>query len=530
MSLYRKYRPANFANLVGQDHARQTLLNEIKSARLSHAYLFAGPRGTGKTTTARLIAKAINCGNRGEEGEPCDKCEFCTLIAEGNLIDVVEIDAASNRGIDEIRDLREKIKFAPTRSLHKVYIIDEVHMLTKEAFNALLKTLEEPPPNVYFILATTEVHKIPETIISRCQRFDFKRINLKTVMTRLQYIAQKEDIEAEDKAIELIARSVGGSLRDAITLLEQMVFDKKLTYEHVRAHLGVTGHHTIQNLCDLLFAREYKKALHLIHEVHNEGYDLDSFVRDILESLREMLLHEIETVDQQGKMRTLLLMIEVFLEAKENLKRAPIPQLPLEIALIKICMPMDKMTSVAELESGHEKKTSSDAKSPKKKNDATGQETSILEKLLGTEESPHAEEATAAAIKNELSVRENDTDAIEPHKTNPDVLWPRIVEQIQPPSLRRSFREGKVISLDDQELNVGFSSQFHLEKIRSAESMNTIETVLQSIFKKPVRLVCSLQKVELRAPEDQAEPAPVEKAPDEDIGAQALKIFGGEEL
>src|SRR3989338_8607643 len=256
MSLYGKYRPQNFANLVGQDHIHQTLLHEIQKGSLTHAYLFAGPRGTGKTSTARLIAKALNCTSKNVEGEPCDACDFCKTISEGSLIDVVEIDAASNRGIDEIRELKEKIQFAPTRAKTKIYIIDEVHMLTKEAFNALLKTLEEPPENVFFILCTTEIHKIPETIISRCQHFDFKRIDMKTIMTRLSYIAQLEHIEAEDGAIELIAQHVEGGMRDAIGLFEQLVHENKLLVDRVREHLGITGHSTLTTLIELLEQKE----------------------------------------------------------------------------------------------------------------------------------------------------------------------------------------------------------------------------------------------------------------------------------
>ena len=240
MSLYRKYRPQTFAHLVGQDHVSQTLLSALRLGRVSHAYLFTGPRGTGKTSTARLVAKALNCLDESSV-EPCNACEICMEIADGRLIDIIEIDAASNRGIDEMRDLREKIHFAPTRAKLKVYIIDEVHMLTKEAFNALLKTLEEPPEHVYFVLATTEVHKIPETILSRCQRFDFQRIPVKVLVDRLSFIAQEEKIEVEEKALEMIAHHAEGGLRDAIGLLEQMAADGSLTVERVSTVLGIGG-------------------------------------------------------------------------------------------------------------------------------------------------------------------------------------------------------------------------------------------------------------------------------------------------
>ena len=226
MSLYLKYRPQNFKTIVGQDHIVTTLKNAIKHESLTHAYLFSGSRGTGKTSLARIIAKSLNCTNLEEGVEPCDKCENCEAVLKGRLVDLIEIDAASNRGIDEIRELREKILFAPTQGKAKVYIIDEVHMLTKEAFNALLKTLEEPPAHAYFILATTEAHKIPETIISRCQQFNFRRISAEDIVKRLQEIGEEESVQAEPDALDLIAKISSGSLRDAIGLFEQMNIDK----------------------------------------------------------------------------------------------------------------------------------------------------------------------------------------------------------------------------------------------------------------------------------------------------------------
>ena len=223
MSLYLTYRPDTFEHLVGQDHIVQTLKNALKEKRIAHAYLFCGPRGTGKTSAARLLAKAINCTSPDSNGGPCNTCDICNAMSANRLTDVIEIDAASNRGIDEIRDLKEKIKFTPNVAKFKVYIIDEVHMLSKEAFNALLKTLEEPPPHAYFILATTESYKVPETIISRCQRFDFHRVGIATLTSRLHFIAEKEHIECEEKALECIALRANGGLRDAIGLFEQAI-------------------------------------------------------------------------------------------------------------------------------------------------------------------------------------------------------------------------------------------------------------------------------------------------------------------
>jgi len=224
MNLYQKYRPSSFKGLVAQEHVKLTLQNALKKNMLTHAYLFCGPRGTGKTSTARLLAKAINCENLDPKSfEPCNKCDVCTQINNGSLVDLIEIDAASNRGVDEIRDLRESVKFAPSQSKNKVYIIDEVHMLTKEAFNALLKTLEEPPKNVYFILATTELHKIPDTIVSRCQRFGFRRINIEDISNHLAYICKEEKVKADQKALDKVSLRSEGCMRDALSLLDQLI-------------------------------------------------------------------------------------------------------------------------------------------------------------------------------------------------------------------------------------------------------------------------------------------------------------------
>ncbi|MBI2453937.1 DNA polymerase III subunit gamma/tau [Candidatus Peregrinibacteria bacterium] len=474
VSFYSKYRPQNFANLVGQDHLRQTLLHEIQQGTLSHAYLFTGPRGTGKTSTARLIAKAINCEKRNEEGEPCDECELCSSIKEGSLIDVLEIDAASNRSIDEIRDLKEKIVFAPTRAKSKTYIIDEVHMLTKEAFNALLKTLEEPPENVYFILCTTEAHKIPETIISRCQRFDFKRIDVRTLMTRLSFIAQKEGIEAEDAAIELIARHVEGGLRDAIGLFEQMTIDGKLRADHVRNHLGITGHQTVEDLLRLLEQRDAEKALHVINEVHREGYDLASFVREVLECLRERL---IAAVLQGGAESLLWLgMIERFEEARNMLRNTVIPELPLEIAVIKITG-----SNGAKGEHAAQKDTQKEESRPAK----SAADKSEKLATSSTPDAQKAEEKTAAVLKHEYNMEQYSGDL--------SAHWPRVLEHVQPPSLRRSLSDAKMSEAQDGGVTLAFRSKFHMEKASNAEARAKIEKAVLHLFGKTVKVICVLE-------------------------------------
>lgn len=333
MSLFLKYRPQTFADLVGQTAVRRTLQNALKAEKPAHAYLFTGSRGTGKTSTARIFAKGLNCQNM-TDGDPCGTCSFCTGTADGSLVDVIEIDAASNRGIDEIRDLREKINFAPNVAQRKVYIIDEVHMMTKEAFNALLKTLEEPPDHAFFCLATTELHKVPETIKSRCQTFSFQRFTLEQLVDRLQYIADQESITAEQSALDLIARKAEGGLRDAISLLEQVAAEteNKVTTDSTQASLGISDTETLEQLYAALQTGAPQQGLDILRHLGQNGLDFRSFGHDFLGFLRERMLQQLGTADLGFTLKC----IEEFEVALQRLKTSPIIELPLEIAIINL--------------------------------------------------------------------------------------------------------------------------------------------------------------------------------------------------
>ena len=289
--LYRKWRPRALDEVVGQDTVTNTLKNAVSSGRLTHAYLFCGPRGTGKTSTARILAKAVNCLNP-DNGEPDNTCDNCLAIIEGRALDLIEIDAASNRGIDDIRDLSDKIGFAPTQSQYKVYIVDEVHMLTDAAFNALLKTLEEPPGHAIFILATTEVHKVPLTIVSRCQRYDFRRIPIDAIHQKLAQLSAAEGVEAEGDALDLLARHSTGSLRDAENLLEQAVvsYGSPLTGDQVRDMLELTGDEDALDLCEMVVGRKVSEGLSLISRISDQGSDLRQLQRALTEFLRAVML------------------------------------------------------------------------------------------------------------------------------------------------------------------------------------------------------------------------------------------------
>jgi DNA polymerase-3 subunit gamma/tau len=291
ISLYRKYRSQNFLEIVGQEHIVRTLSNAIALNRLAHAYLFSGPRGTGKTSIARILAKSLNCV-KGPTANPCGVCDLCKKITTGHCLDVIEIDAASNRGIDEIRDLREKVRYAPAEGKYKVYIIDEVHMLTSEAFNALLKTLEEPPQNVVFILATTELTKVPMTIASRCQRLEFRRLSTAQIVGQLDMIIKGEGLKIDDKAKALVARHGEGSLRDAISLLDQLISycQKEITFDDAVSLLGTADDLMMGNLLSAIFTKDEKKALDILEQAVLEGKSIPQVAQALLYYLRNLLL------------------------------------------------------------------------------------------------------------------------------------------------------------------------------------------------------------------------------------------------
>lgn len=357
VALYRKYRPQNFEEIVGQKAIVTTLKNQLKSGKIAHAYLFCGMRGTGKTSTARVFAKALNC-EKGPIENPCNTCASCKAITSGNMMDVIEMDAASNRGIDDIRDLREKVNFAPSEGRYKIYIIDEVHMLTTEAFNALLKTLEEPPKYVIFILATTEPDKLPPTILSRCMRFDFKRITTSEIAERLKKVAQDSGIDIDDKALLQIAAHSQGSVRDALSLLDKaMAFGKgKLAYEDVLILLGAVSNEVFYDVSAAVMKGNSTDLLNVVDTVTKQGKDLFRFMDDLLEHFRNLLMvcigadrSLIDVIDEdyvklqeisKGYTREKLLsIINVLKDAANDVKWSSQPRIVLETALVKLTLP-----------------------------------------------------------------------------------------------------------------------------------------------------------------------------------------------
>ncbi len=351
----RKYRPQTFAEVVGQDHITRTLQNAVNTKRLAQAYLFVGPRGIGKTSTARILAKALNC-QEGTSAEPCGKCDACLEIAEGRSLDVIEIDGASNNGVENIRDLRESAAYAPARGPYKIYLIDEVHMLSAGAFNALLKTLEEPPPHVKFIFATTESQKVPATITSRCQRFDLRRIPSELIKKHLLHIAKCEEIQLDEPAAETLARGAEGGLRDAESMLDQMVSfcGNHITQNDVMDVFGFTPLEVVRNLADALFAGDVRSALDLVAEQSSAGKDLMRLTAELVAHLRDLLVAQATGAEARIPQAKLLDLIEHFSAAEGSMKWVSDKKLQLDVAVIKALHLLDEtsLTDVIETLSG----------------------------------------------------------------------------------------------------------------------------------------------------------------------------------
>lgn len=356
-AFYRKYRPAAFTDVVGQEHITKTLENAVKTGKTSHAYLFTGSRGTGKTSCAKILAKAVNCLN-SQNGNPCNECEICKGIDNGSILDIIEIDAASNNGVDNIRDLREEANFTPANAKYRVYIIDEVHMLSIGAFNALLKTLEEPPAHVIFILATTEVHKLPSTILSRCQRFDFKRIPPEDIAGRLKEVAVKENLQLADDGAMLIARIADGAMRDALSLLDRCSsYDGVIDSAAVAASAGLAGREYIFELCDCIIQKDAAKALEIVNRLYNDSCDMERLITELTSHFRNLMVSkavknfenmiicsqgEIDIIRQQSEkttLATIMACIDVLTASAATMKQGANRRTSAELCIIRLCTP-----------------------------------------------------------------------------------------------------------------------------------------------------------------------------------------------
>lgn len=547
--LYRKWRPMTFEEVVGQDHVTQTLLNAIALGRIGHAYLFSGPRGTGKTSTARLLAKAVNCLAEDLGSRPCNTCRVCQAINEARFLDMIEIDAASNTGVDDVRDLREKIGFLPNEGRYKVYIIDEVHMLSTAAFNALLKTLEEPPPHAIFVLATTEVHKIPATVISRCQRFEFRRIPLDRIVDRLRELLAREGKAADPDALDLIARQATGALRDAESLLDQLLSGQSgaVTLAQAQAVLGTASNETVCQLVNAWVANDTAAGLDAIQQSAEGGSDPRQFSRQVVNYIRAMLYFKTGGVvpsdipenlsDDLRRQAVSLSLFELtqgirrYSEAIAESKGGWQPQLPLELAFIESVSERSKRAGQDRFEvepARIEKPKIQAVESPMphqaKEKPASTEPAAVKPKQ---EEKPHRQEpekepqlasgqtaapVTAGAVVRAEQVRDR---------------WHAILAAVK----RRDHRveallrscQG-VLGVDGRMVLLGFKYAFHREKIESDEWRKTVEAGISEEMGTPLRIRC-VDPDSITIPKD--EPEPEVKV---ELDADELKRFAIQEL
>lgn len=528
----RKYRPAAFDEIAGQPHITTTLKNAISQDRVAHAYLFAGPRGVGKTTAARILAKALNC-EKGPGPEPCNACNSCREITVGSSLDILEIDGASNRGIDEIRNLRESVKFAPSRGRFKVYIIDEVHMLTPEAFNALLKTLEEPPPHVKFIFATTQAYKVPATILSRCQRFDFRRIVTKDIVANLRKIAKAEGLNVDDEALVLIARYSDGGMRNGQVILDQISsFGKeKVTADDVAKILGVVDDEVLFELSDAIIQKDAAKALLGINRLVNDGKDINQVVLGLISHFRNILVAKVGSnqellidagaekikryAEASGKYTAeeILYIIYTFSSTIDLMRKSGIARIPLEAAMIKLT----KTGSIISLDEILKR----------------------LDMLEGVKQKPVVEivEVNTSASKDVEEILSS---------------WTKVIDYIRNKkiSIASYLQEGYPTSLEGRALTIGFPKElkFHKEVLEEQDNKRLIEEALNKVLGLDLKAVLTLvEPVNIKRPEspnskedsdehileagesDKEQVDPIVKAALEMFGGSIAKARGGKE-
>lgn len=516
-ALYSKWRPRRWDSVVGQDHVVQTLRNAVSNQRIVHAYLFAGPRGTGKTTTARLLAKAVNCLEEDLSQRPCDDCENCQALNAGRFLDLIEIDAASNTSVDDVRDLREKINFSPNLGRFKVYVIDEVHMLSNAAFNALLKTLEEPPAHAILILATTEIHKIPATVLSRCQRYEFRRIPVKDIITTLGVMAKNEDLQVSPEALELIARQSTGSLRDAISLLDQLSSTgSKIDLSVAQEVLGTATSQSVIEVVGSLLAAEAKSGLDQIHRALDSGSDVRQFTRQIIEHLRNMLLVQIGEMDpgnetperaallkEQARLidtPDLIKVIRIFNQAAYESRTSWQPGLPLEVAFIEACQQLAESGTQIKPDNPSHTKTANTLAKPEKAAARTRPQ-------MGEE--THSEQKKTSPQDAQLSSQLNQ-------------YWPQVLGMVRKdhPNLYGLLNSSQSKHLSGNVLVLGFASDILKNQMNKRENLEVIQQVVSEVVGMPISVRCMITT---------AKNNDIPKEVDEDgMVASALRDMGGE--
>lgn len=503
-ALYRVWRPQRFSDLIGQEHITQTLMNALQESKFSHAYLFSGPRGTGKTSAAKLFAKAVNCEN-GPQAEPCNECHACKSIQTGSSLDVVEIDAASNRGVDEIRDLRENVRYAPTDVRYKVYIIDEVHMLTTEAFNALLKTLEEPPGHVIFILATTEPHKLLPTILSRCQRFPFRRIQLEKMVERLSYICEREKVAFEEAALWAIARLADGGMRDALSMLDQSIsFGAGVVKEEtIHAMVGSISPLAIWNLLRDVFETNTQSALEKVDSFIQDGLEPDKLIQDCTLLCRDILLSktgatqakeypflekEISYIQSLSVSRITTVMEEL-LQASQQLKWTSYPRIFLEMLIIRLAQTdqesanwdiLRKKVTQLEQQIGQLSTTGI----PVQPSQGMEMEITPPPKASAIPSKPTRSTAHSVTITNKLQGFE--TEGLSEIKRT----WNQVLHKVKEEKItvHAWLVDGEPVAIRDTEVLVAFRSKIHRDTTEKPMNKQLIEHVMRQVYAKPYQL------------------------------------------
>ncbi|NGZ78218.1 DNA polymerase III subunit gamma/tau [Saccharibacillus alkalitolerans] len=528
IALYRAWRPQSFQDMVGQQHIIRTLQNAIREQRVSHAYLFNGPRGTGKTSAAKILAKAVNC-EKGPAPEPCNECETCRRIAAGAVMDVLEIDAASNRGVEEIRDLREKIKYAPTEVRRKVYIIDEVHMLTTEAFNALLKTLEEPPEHAMFILATTEPHKLPATIISRCQRFDFRRVSLEEQTARLTEICKKEQIDAEDSALQYIARLSDGGMRDALSVLDQIsaFTEGKVTYEQVLGMTGGIASEQFSALAERLSSKDAGGVLQTVEGWMQEGKSADKCMENLLYYFRDLLMIKMvpnaehmtervldassfQAVAERFSKEDLFRTINTLSRYQNEMKYAANPQMLFEVALLSL-LSLGEQAAVQGREALSAGGPPADSQAVKRLEGKIAELEKKLEQVMRSgvpASGGGGEPAGGRPAARQNAPRVSRMAKLPPHmdqylaRQNDESFkdirgkWNQVLQRVKEEkvTVHAWFTNGEPVSALDDSVLVAFKNDIHRETIEKPANRQVVEQVLSEFLGGQWHLTTIMQK------------------------------------